>query len=108
MDFPGKNTEAGCHFLLQGLRDHFLHFRFDLEIKPVSLASPALAGGFFTTSTSWAEYKFILKLSEFCGMVQHDSCWTSHLFLSLAASLGELVSAMIYKIYYVKETYNNV
>ena len=65
MDFPGKNTEAGCHFLLQGLRDHFLHFRFDLEIKPVSLASPALAGGFFTTSTSWAEYKFILKLSEF-------------------------------------------
>ena len=29
------------------------------------LASPALAGGFFTISASWAEYKFILKLSEF-------------------------------------------
>ena len=25
----------------------------DLGIKPTSLASPALAGGFFTTSTTW-------------------------------------------------------
>ena len=31
MDFPGQNTEAGCHFLLQvnltnkGLDPHFLH-----------------------------------------------------------------------------------
>ena len=33
--FPGKNTGAGCHFLLQGI--------FLSEIKPSSLASPALA-----------------------------------------------------------------
>ena len=26
----------------------------DAGIKPMSLASPALAGGFFTTSTDWA------------------------------------------------------
>ena len=26
-----------------------------LGIKPVSLASPALAGGFFTTSTTWED-----------------------------------------------------
>ena len=32
-DFPGKNIRVSCHFLLQG-------------IEP---ASPALAGGFFTT-----------------------------------------------------------
>ena len=32
-DFPGKNTAAGCHFLIQG-------------IEP---ACPVLAGGFFTT-----------------------------------------------------------
>ena len=40
-DFQVKNTGVGCHFLLQG----------DLSnpgIKPASLVSPALAGGFFT------------------------------------------------------------
>ena len=36
-DFPGKNTGADCHFLLQGI---FLTQRLNL--------SPALAGGFFT------------------------------------------------------------
>ena len=34
-------TGVGCHFLLQGIFPH-------PGIKPVSLASPALAGGFFT------------------------------------------------------------
>ena len=41
-----KDTGAGCHALLQG----------DLPnpgIQPVSLLSPPLAGGFFTTSTIW-------------------------------------------------------
>ena len=35
-DFSGKNTAVGSHALLQGY-----------------LRSPALAGGFFTTSTTW-------------------------------------------------------
>ena len=35
----------GCHTLLQGLPDP--------GIEPVSLMSPALTGGFFTTSTTW-------------------------------------------------------
>ena len=39
-------TGVGCHFLLQGIFPH-------PGIKPVSLASPALAGGFFTTSATW-------------------------------------------------------
>ena len=39
-DSPGKNTGMGCHALLQG-------------IKPESLVSPALADGFFATSTIW-------------------------------------------------------
>ena len=39
-NFPGKNTGVGCHFLLPG-------------IEPASLASPALTGGFFTTSATW-------------------------------------------------------
>ena len=38
--------EKGCHFLLQGI---FL----TLGIELTSLMSPALAGGFFTTSTTW-------------------------------------------------------
>ena len=45
-DSPGKNTGADYHFLLPG----------DLpnpRIEPESLASPALAGGFFTTSAPW-------------------------------------------------------
>jgi len=41
-DFPGKNTGVGCHFLLQGI---FL----TQELNPHLPASPALAGGFFTT-----------------------------------------------------------
>ena len=37
---PGKNTEMGCHALLQGIFP-------DSGIKHVSLTSPALTGGFF-------------------------------------------------------------
>ena len=40
-NFPGKNTGEGCLFLLQGI----VH----PGIKPISLASAALVGGFFTT-----------------------------------------------------------
>ena len=39
---PGKNTGASCHFLLQGIFP-------DPGIEPTFLASPALAGRFFTT-----------------------------------------------------------
>jgi len=45
-DFPGKNIGVGCHFLLQGI---FL----TQGIEPSFLASPAFAGGVFTTSTTW-------------------------------------------------------
>ena len=45
-DSPGQNTGVGCHFLLQGN----LH---DPGVEPASLAFPALAGRFFTTSTTW-------------------------------------------------------
>ena len=39
----------GYHALLQGDLP-------DPGIEPTSLMSPALAGGFFTTSTTWASY----------------------------------------------------
>ena len=45
-DSPGKNTGAVCHALLQGI---FL----TQGLNSVSLRSPALACGFFTTSPTW-------------------------------------------------------
>ena len=44
-DSPGKNTGVGCRALLQGI--------FLIRVEAASLTSPALAGGFFTTSTTW-------------------------------------------------------
>ena len=42
-----KNTRMGCHFLLQG------QDLPDPVIEPMTLKSPALAGGFFTTGATW-------------------------------------------------------
>ena len=53
-NFPGKNIGAGCCSLLQGNPP-------DPGIKPVFLMSPALASGFFTTSTT-------------CKALQHYMC----------------------------------
>ena len=47
------------------------------KIKPVSLKSPALANGFFTTSTSWE----FLYLHRFFHMVFH--LWEKEKILSL-------------------------
>ena len=49
-DSVGKNTGMGCHSLLQGDLP-------DPGIEPASLISPALAGGFFTTSATWEAHK---------------------------------------------------
>ena len=47
-DFPDKDTGVGCYFLFQGPRDIP-----DPGIKP---ASPALAGGCFTTASPGKPY----------------------------------------------------
>ena len=57
-DSPGKNTGVSCHALLQGIFPTQESFPSpgDLtnpRIEPESLVSPALAGGFFTTSATW-------------------------------------------------------
>ena len=44
-DSPGKNIGVGSHFLLQGI--------FLTQVSNMSPASPALAGRFFTISTTW-------------------------------------------------------
>ena len=42
---PGKNTRLGCHALLQGI--------FLTQGLKLSFMSPALVGGFFTSSATW-------------------------------------------------------
>ena len=57
-DSPSKNTGLGCHALLRG-------FFPGPGIEPESLMSPALAGGFFTTSTTWeAPRLFIISVNS--------------------------------------------
>ena len=50
-DSPGKNTGVGCHTLLQGI--------FPTQELNPHLMSPALAGGFFTTSAAWEAYLWV-------------------------------------------------
>ena len=61
-DSVGKNTGMGCHSLLQGDLP-------DPGIEPASLISPALAGGFFTTSATWEAPIKNTKIQSFglCG-----------------------------------------
>ena len=47
-DSPGRNTEVDCHALLQGI--------FPTQGWNPHLLSPALTGGFFTTSATWEAY----------------------------------------------------
>ena len=47
-DSPDKNNKVGCHALLQKI---FLTQGSNLRL--LSFMSPALAGGFFITSTTW-------------------------------------------------------
>ena len=57
MGFTGKNTGVGCHVLLQGI--------FPTQGSNPCLMSPALAGGFFTTSTTWEASGYALVSSYF-------------------------------------------
>ena len=41
----------------------------DLGIEPMSLISPALAGGFFTTSTTWDLLESLCSLEYFCHLI---------------------------------------
>ena len=61
-DSPGKNTGVGCHALLQGT---FPTQRSNSHLLP----SPALAGGFFTISTTWEGQKRGRKI-----VLKH--CWS--------------------------------
>ena len=56
-DSPGKNSGMCCHALPPR----------DLPnpgIKPVSLISPALVDGFFTTSATWEAQMFFLQFKN--------------------------------------------
>ena len=55
-DSPGKNPGVGCHVLLQGI--------FVTQGSSPCLLTPVLAGGFFTTSTTWESTDIPQK---YCG-----------------------------------------
>ena len=59
---PGRTTGVSYHFLLQGNLPN-------PGIQPTSLASLALAGGFFTTSATWkAQWEIHLHAILLCGV----------------------------------------
>ena len=52
---------------------HFLQGILDPRIEPISLAFPALAGGFFTTSTiSHTQNRTILEMAVNCNLTRHN------------------------------------
>ena len=87
--FPGKNTEVGRHFLLQGI--------FPTQgVETVSLMSPTLAGGFF--SATWQVLYMCVCISS--------SFWISFPFRSQqiwnsipCATQLVLISYLLYKQY---------
>ena len=58
-DSPGKSTGVGCHALLQGIFP-------TLGSNPRLLTSPALAGGFFTTSATWEAHVYVYVGAGVC------------------------------------------
>ena len=55
-DFPGKNTGVGCHAFLLGIFP-------TQDLNPFLFMSAALAGRFFTTSTTWEARTTLTDLS---------------------------------------------
>ena len=67
MEFPRQDYWSGLPFPTPG----------DLPnpgTEPVSLVSPALAGGFFTTSATWWESTYVLYLGTTYGTPLQFSC----------------------------------
>ena len=57
----------------------------DPRIESVSLASPALAGGFFTTSAVWEALSFILhNLFVFCSSFPLNFCHNNTIYFSVS------------------------
>ena len=64
-DSPGKSTGVVCYALLQGI--------FLIQGLNLCLMSPALAGRFFTISTTWKAYdKYIVLLLTWLYSPVHD------------------------------------
>ena len=72
-DFPGKTTGVDCHFLLQG------HLP-DSGIEP---ASPALAGGFFTTEPSGKSRNLGYTQSNYFFPLNHNNFSHNPLWLEV-------------------------
>ena len=80
MEFSKQRYWSGLPFLFPGDRPC-------PGIKPASLISPALAGGFFTTSSAWkAPLQYSTILLYYCTVLNSQMC-----------SLGPRLSLLVYK-----------
>ena len=83
LDFPGKNTGVGCHALLQGNLPNS-------GIEPMSLESPALTGGFFSTSAIWEAPGWMIKAKVINSSLSMENarlmCTCLHFILSFLPS----------------------
>ena len=88
-DSPGKNTEVGCHALLQGI--------FPTQGSNPSLTSPALAGRFFTTSTTWEarQVPYCIQYFMKAGREGNDRGWDDGITDSMDMGLGGLWELVI-------------
>ena len=64
-DSPGKNTGVGCHAFLQGIL-------LTQGSNPCLFTSPALAGGFFTISTTWEAFS-LHNVSNTVKLIEAES-----------------------------------
>ena len=71
-NFPGNNTDMGCHFSLPGALPH-------AGIEHASLVSLALAGRFFTISTTWEVHTTLMIIYIF--KLNSCFCFSLSLFL---------------------------
>ena len=99
-DSPGKKTGVGCLVLLQGI--------FPIQESSPSLLSPALAGRFFNTSTTWEAHVvkcyYALVLEGGCGKpvralpicgacsLWATCCWHSGVAISVCAVCLEITA----------------
>ena len=67
---PGKNTGVGCHVHSPGVLPY-------PGIKPTSLMSPALAGGFYATNDTWEAHDKVSDIIKYTSLCLHTCVYHS-------------------------------
>ena len=73
----------------------------DPGIEPVSLMSPSLAGGLFTTSTSWEALFSTIAALQGCVNFSCTAKWISYTYMCIWVGFSELYSRFSLVIYFI-------